>query len=97
MFQRARIDDGVKIPPPLIDWELQNPWDKPMQVTFRKARRTLWDQFRKEHVLFINNVKKLKSPGDDVGIGSVDKVYQFVFGPNSTMALLFYDRLGILK
>ena len=57
----------VKIPPPLLDWTLQDPHKKPMQVTFGKARRSLWEQFKKEHGLFISNVKKLETPADCIG------------------------------
>ena len=85
----------VKIPPPLLDWALQDPHEKPMQVTFGKARRSLWEQFKKEHGLFINNVKKLETPSVYRFTGAIDRVYQFLLGPSSSMAKIFYDRLGI--
>ena len=42
-------DTGMKIPPPLKDWVEVNPMDSTFYVTFGKARRALWDQFKTEH------------------------------------------------
>ena len=92
LYQRTN-DNGVKVPPPLMDWNLQEPQDKPMQVTFGKARRSLWLQFKQEHALFMNNVKKLSTVQDVTG--SINKVYQYLFGPKSSMAKIFYERIGI--
>jgi hypothetical protein len=57
-----KLQEGsVKIPPPLKDWVEIDPKATTYQVTFGKARRVLWGQFKQEHALFMNNVQKLKS------------------------------------
>jgi hypothetical protein len=61
-----RVHEGsVKVPPPLKDWVEIDPINTTYQVTFGKARRVLWGQFKQEHALFMHNVDKLKSLADE--------------------------------
>jgi hypothetical protein len=64
------------------------------QVTFGKARRVLWEQFRQEHALFIHNAKKIKSFTTSTQSLQV-KVYDFLFGPSSNVAALFVGKLDM--
>ena len=90
MQERQTIEDGVKVPPPLSDWKEVLPQDKGFALTFGKARRALWEQFKLEHKLFINNVRKLKGPPAK---SALEKVYQVLLGPSSKLAKLIISRL----
>jgi hypothetical protein len=90
-----RVQDGsVKVPPPLKDWKEIHPIETTYQITFGKARRVLWEQFKQEHSLFMHNVKKIKS--STAGTESLPvKVYDFLFGPSSEIAGLFMRKLEL--
>jgi hypothetical protein len=90
-------DGKVKIPPPLNHWVEIEPRDTTYQVTFGKARRVLWGQFKQEHTLFMHNVETSidSSPRAANTDNLQAKVYDLLFGPTSEIAVLFMGKLEL--
>jgi hypothetical protein len=94
MYEKTQ-DGSVKVPPPLKDWIEIDPRETTYQVTFGKARRVLWGQFKQEHALFMHNVTKIKCSTNSLSLQT--KVYDFLFGPSSEIANLFMGKLELEK
>jgi hypothetical protein len=90
MHEKTQVGN-VKVPPPLKDWVEIHPRDTTYQVTFGKARRVLWEQYKQEHNLFMHNVSILKSSTKSKSLQT--KMYEFLFGTSSDLAALFMTKL----
>jgi hypothetical protein len=90
-------EGSVKIPPPLKDWVEIDPQNTTFQVTFGKARRVLWEQFKQEHNLFMHNVNMINTSTGASAAKSlqVKSVYDFLFGRSSDVAALFMTKLAL--